>query len=554
MVPSGCQSCAPVLPWLPYHRIVNPAAQQRDITSVRLKVGMEVHVELSARAKMFAAPGSPAHPEFDAAPPNSLLDPTVLGLPGALPTLNRGAIELAMLVGLALGCEIAPVTKWDRKSYFYPDLPKGYQISQYDLPLCFGGAIDVPGFDEAGFIDPQAPSVRIGIHRAHLEEDAGKLLHEPPQEAGMCGSAAERRAPQGTLVDLNRAGTALLEIVTQPDFESADQAVAFARLLRLTCRFLGVTEGVMQKGHMRFEPNINTIITTTGGQRIETPIAEVKNLNSFRSLRLAIEHELAEQPKRWIADGREMGPGSKRTMGWDDARGITLLQREKEEAEDYRYFPDPDLLPLTVDRAWVEQARARLPELPAARVRRYLDEFGLPPRQAGALVEERGVCELFEQAVDLAAQGDVIEHERAGRMIANLLLQTCARLGNERGARACDLGISAAQLAAVAQLREAAPPRISSNGAEAILERLAGPDAGADVEEIAQREGLLLVRDEGALEAWCDEVIAANGPMVEQIRAGKHAAIGRLIGEVLKRSGGAADPKAVRAKLLERIG
>jgi len=548
------------------------SAQGSAIASVRLKVGMEVHVELRARAKMFAAAPSPAHPEFDAAPPNTLLDPTVLGLPGALPTLNRGAIELAMLVGLALGCDIAPVTKWDRKSYFYPDLPKGYQISQYDLPLCFGGTVDVPGFDEAGFIDPEAPTTRIGIHRAHLEEDAGKLLHEAPAEfrvgrpseptsgrptangAASAEDGSESRRTQGTLVDLNRAGTALLEIVTQPDFESAEQAVAFARLLRLTCRFLGATEGVMQKGHMRFEPNINTIITTADGRRIETPITEVKNLNSFRSLRLAIEHELAEQPKRWLEDGRELGPGTKRTMGWDDQRAVTLLQREKEDAHDYRYFPDPDLLPLTVDRAWVEQVRAQLPELPAARVARYLGEFGLPSRQAGSLVEERGVCELFEQAVDLAAQGDVIEHERAGRMLANLLLQTCARLGNERGALACDVGISAAQLAQVARLREADPPRISSNGAETILERLAGPDAGADPEAVAEREGLLLVRDEGALDAWCDEVIGANAPMVEQIRAGRHAAIGRLIGEVMKRSGGAADPKAVRAKLLERVG
>ncbi len=524
---------------------MTPAAEPASIESVRLKVGMEVHVELRARSKMFSAAPSPAHPEFDGAPPNTLLDPTVLALPGALPSLNRAAIEMSMLVGLALGCEIAEVTKWDRKSYFYPDLPKGYQISQYDLPLCFGGAVDVPGFDEAGFIDPAAPTARVGIRRAHLEEDAGKLLHEAPHEEG--GAA---RPVDGALVDLNRAGAALLEIVTEPDFDSAEQAVAFARLLRLTCRFLGVTEGVMQKGHMRFEPNINTIITTTDGRRIETPITEVKNLNSFRALRLAIEHEAAEQPRRWLEDGRTMGPGAKRTMGWDDARAITLMQREKEDAHDYRYFPDPDLPPLRIGRSLVDKVRAALPELPAARVRRYTD-MGVPLRQAGGLVEERGVCALFESALDLCAPTGAIERERAARLIANLMLQTGAKLANERGRLISDLGISPVQLAQLARLRD--DDRISSNAADTILERLAGPDAGADPGAIAERDGLLTVRDEGALETWCDEVIAANGPMVEQIRAGKHAAIGRLIGEVMKRSGGAADPKAVREKLIARI-
>lgn len=521
------------------------AAHEVEIREVQLRVGLEVHVELRTRSKMFSAAPSPAHPDFDGASPNTLLDPVVLGLPGALPTLNRAAIEMSMLVGLALGCQIAPLTKWDRKSYFYPDLPKGYQISQYDLPLCFAGAVDVPRFDEAGFIDPDGPTVRIGVRRAHLEEDAGKLQHEAPHDM------ADVDEVRGTLVDLNRAGAALLEIVTEPDFTSADDVVSFCRLLRMICRTLGVSEGVMQKGHMRFEPNINCILTTADGRRIETPIVEVKNLNSFRSVRAAIEHELAEQPRRWLADGREHAPGAKRTMGWDDQRLVTLAQREKEEAADYRYFPEPDLPPLPIGEAWVGRVRARLGELPQARFRRYVDDLGLPARQAQALVEEPAVCALFDVALDLCAREDAIERERAGRLLANLLLQTGAKLANERGALVSELGVSALQFARLAQLRDA--DRISSSACDDILGRLAGPDGGADPEAVAEREGLLVVRDAGALESWCDEVLAANATIVEQIRAGKDAAVGRLIGEVMKRSGGAADPKLVREKLLERI-
>jgi aspartyl-tRNA(Asn)/glutamyl-tRNA(Gln) amidotransferase subunit B len=268
------------------------------IHSVKLKVGLEVHVELATRTKMFSRCPSPAHPEYDGAAPNTLIDPVVLALPGALPVMNREAVQMAMMVGLALNCSIAQRTKWDRKSYFYPDLPKGYQISQYDLPLCFDGIVSVPAIDDKGFV-AEGEAKQIGIIRAHLEEDAGKLLHEAPG-----GHAIDF-----SIVDWNRAGTPLLEIVTQPDFETADQVVSFARMLRNICRFLGVTEGIMQKGHMRFEPNINLILTLEGGKTVATPITEVKNLNSFKSLRGAIEYELTEQPRRWVEDQREMGRG-----------------------------------------------------------------------------------------------------------------------------------------------------------------------------------------------------------------------------------------------------
>lgn len=517
------------------------------IAKVELKVGMEVHVELATRTKMFSRVPSPAHPEFEGAEPNTLIDPTVLGLPGALPVMNRSALEMAMMVGMALGCSIAPRTKWDRKGYFYPDLPKGYQISQYDLPLCFDGAVDVPAVDSRGFVDPSGEPRRIGIIRAHLEEDAGKLLHEAPG-----GGAIE-----GSIVDLNRAGTPLLEIVTQPEFDAVDQVVAFARLLRNICRFLGVTEGVMQKGHMRFEPNINTVLTLADGRLVRTPIVEIKNLNSFKSLRGAIEYELAEQPRRWERDRREMGRGQKRTMGWDDARGVTVLQREKEDAHDYRYFPDPDLVPVVVSEKWREEVRARIPELPLARQTRYVRDYDLDVKEAAALVEERDVCLFYESAIaEMREMG--IGDSRAGRLAANYVLQNGAKRANERGVLVTELGITPGEIAQIAALREA--DRIGSSAADELFGLLCrGGEAGGSgepgsVERLAQERGLLIVRDEGAMDAWCDQAIAANEKVAADVRGGKVAAVGRLVGEVMKLSGGQADAKAVRERLLKKLG
>jgi aspartyl-tRNA(Asn)/glutamyl-tRNA(Gln) amidotransferase subunit B len=525
------------------------------IQSVQLKVGLEVHVELATRTKMFSRCPSPAHPEFDGAEPNTLIDPVVLALPGALPVMNRAAVEMAMMVGLALNCSIAERTKWDRKSYFYPDLPKGYQISQYDLPLCFDGAVDVPAIDDKGFIIPDAEPARIGIIRAHLEEDAGKLLHEAPG-----GGAIDF-----SIVDWNRAGTPLLEIVTQPDFTHADQVVSFARMLRNICRFLGVTEGIMQKGHIRFEPNINTILTLDDGRTATTPITEVKNLNSFKALRGAIEHELREQPRRWLEDGREMGAGQKRTMGWDDARQQTSIQREKEDAHDYRYFPDPDLLPVVISRAWRDEVAARLPELPLARQKRYMEMYALAAKEAAALVEERDVCLLYEAAID-AMQRRGMDAPRAGRASANFILQSGAKRANERDVLISDLGITADEIAQIAVLREEG--RLSAAGADQLFGILCEPgrprpgpaafDApNRDVESLARTHNLLIIRDDAALDRWCDEVIAKNDKVAADVRAGKAAAIGRLVGEVVKLAaaqGQRVDAKVVRDELAKKLG
>lgn len=502
---------------------------------------MEVHVELSTRSKMFTRAPNPAGHAAEDAGPNTLTDALVLALPGTLPVMNRSAVEMAALVGLALGCRIAERAVWDRKSYFYPDLPKAYQISQYDQPLCFDGAVDVPAMDDAGFVLHDEPSHRVGIVRAHLEEDAGKLLHEAPGG----------RPIDHSIVDLNRAGTPLLEIVTAPEMHSAEQAVAFCRLLHTTCRFLGVTRGVLQSGQMRFEPNINCVLTLDDGRQVRTPIVEIKNLNSFRAVAGAIRAELAEQPTRWAETGEEHGPAMKSTRGWDERRERTVPQRSKEDALDYRYFPDPDLLPVEIDEAWLASIRARLPELPAARLRRYRDELGLADRDAQQIAFERASAELLDAAEAHAAELGLGRTE-AARLIAQFLLQTLSRLANERGCESAALKPSPLGLARAAQLRHEGA--VSAQSADRLVTHLVDHPEASDPRAVAEALGLLQVSDTGALEGWADEVIAEFPEIAEQIRGGKQQAIGRLIGEVMKRSGGQADAKAVRGILLTKLG
>ncbi|MFO0857675.1 MAG: Asp-tRNA(Asn)/Glu-tRNA(Gln) amidotransferase subunit GatB [Phycisphaerales bacterium] len=539
-----------------------------DIASVQLVVGMEIHVELATNTKLFTRVANPARTvdgdEAELAA-NQLIDPVVLALPGALPVLNKAAVELSMLVGLALRCSIAKHTKWDRKSYFYPDLPKAYQISQYDLPLCFDGSIDVPAVDAKGFPDLTQEGTRIGIIRAHLEEDAGKLLHDAPGGGHLDFSIA----------DYNRAGTPLLEIVTQPDFTSADQAVLFAKMLRNICRFVGATEGVMQKGHMRFEPNINCKLTMRDGSVVKTPIVEVKNLNSFKSLKGAIEFELVEQPGRWVEDGRVAGPGMKITRGWDDAANRTFVQREKEDAHDYRYFPDPDLPPVRVDERWLDAVRAKLPELPMDRFKRYVQQYNIAPKEAFALVDERDVCFFYERVIDaMVLGGSGIERDRAGKIAANLILQQCFKRANEKGVEVDQLGISPAQLAAIGVMREKGELNnqslevmvdaclIEADRSNTTNETYVADAEGASalqgvferVRAMAAAKGLLVVKDDAQTKQWIAQVIAANPKVAEDVRSGKVAAAGRLVGEVMKLAAGKADAKTVRGMLFEELG
>ncbi len=524
------------------------------LVSARPIIGLEIHVELSTKTKMFSRCPSPAAVGAPEAAPNTLIDPVTLGLPGSLPVMNAEAVERSMMVGLALGCSVAGESRWDRKSYFYPDLPKGYQVSQYELPLCYDGSVELPKLGDDGEVVWGEWGRKVGIIRAHLEEDTGKLLHEAPGGGRIDGS----------ILDLNRAGTPLLEIVTQPDFSSADEVVLFARVLRNICRFLGVSEGVMQKGHIRFEPNINAELELADGRRVRTPVVEVKNLNSFRSVRNAIEFELREQPGRWAADGLEMGPGMKTTRGWDEARQVTFVQREKEDAQDYRYFPEPDLVPVIVDDAWMKRVRDRVGELPLARMKRYMDEAGLTPKEAAALTDERDVCFFYEDAVQASVESGV-DRAAAGKQAANFVLQSGMKRANERtkarieeqgqGADpvlVTDLGISAKQVAQIVALRERG--EVGSTQADELFGMLCEAEhAGAEARAVAEGAGLLMERDTGKLEAWVDEAIAAQAQAADDVRAGKQAAIGRLIGAVMQASGGKADAKAARELILKKL-
>jgi aspartyl-tRNA(Asn)/glutamyl-tRNA(Gln) amidotransferase subunit B len=506
------------------------------LVSQKLLVGLEIHVQLATRTKMFTRVGSPAHPDFESAEPNTLLDPVVLGLPGALPVMNREAIDMAIRVGLALNCSIAQSTKWDRKSYYYPDLPKAYQISQYDMPLCFDGSCEFSYEDHAQKLHTK----NVGIVRAHLEEDAGKLLHEAP--------GGERI--DFSIVDFNRAGTPLLEIVTHPDFETAGEVVAFAQHLRQICRHLEVSHGVMQKGHMRFEPNINLHLTMDDGTTVETPIIEIKNLNSFRALKGAIEYEAANQAQRYLDDGKVMGPGAKTTRGWDDTKEITFIQREKEDAHDYRYFPDPDLLPVTIEESYCDSLRAQLPELPSDRQHRLEHDFALSTKEASAIVDDHEVAEFFDACVEsITALG--IEHGAAGKQASKMLLQAGAKRANEQHVLISALGITPDQVAGIVVLRQ--QNLIGSTAADELFGMLC--DSDDDAKTAADKANLLQVSDKGALQEWCQQVIddPANAQAAQDVRGGKDAAIGRLVGGVMRLSGGKADAKGAQKMLRELL-
>ncbi|MFI4917418.1 MAG: Asp-tRNA(Asn)/Glu-tRNA(Gln) amidotransferase subunit GatB [Phycisphaerales bacterium JB060] len=514
--------------------------QRAEITGVRLIVGLEVHVELATVSKVFTRARNPTHASAQNAPPNTLIDPVVLALPGALPVPNARAIELSIAVGMALGCSIAGVTRFDRKNYFYPDLPKAYQISQYDQPLCYEGSVDVPAFNDRGEADLELPPTTIGITRAHLEEDAGKLMHEAPG-----GGAIDH-----SIIDLNRAGTPLLEIVTEPDFTDAKQVEAFCRWLRHTVRLMGASPGVLQEGHMRFEPNINCVLALAGGQTITTPIAEVKNLNSFRAVGGAIEYERRAQPQRWRNDGRVMGPGAKATYGWDDANGRTTMQREKEDAHDYRYFPDPDLPPVRITDEMLERARTLAAEPWLPRLERLSRALALPVSDASMILNDRATADLFEDAHALL-QNHGHDARKSAKSLANAIAQKLASLANERACAPGELPITANQLAGAIDLRQRGD--ISSNGLDELLDTMASAPSDIDARTLARQRGLLIVQDNAAIDAWCQAAIDANAQAAQEVRGGKQQAIGRLIGHAMQQAKGAADPKAIRQRLLEML-
>jgi aspartyl-tRNA(Asn)/glutamyl-tRNA(Gln) amidotransferase subunit B len=452
--------------------------------------------------------------------PNSRVCPVCLGMPGVLPVMNRQAVEYAILAGLALNCDVAGFTKWDRKSYYYPDLPKNYQISQYDLPLSTNGYIEIPLQSGA--------TKRIRIIRAHLEEDAGKNLHT---------------TSNFSQVDLNRAGTPLLEIVTEPDMNSAAEVRALAVELQRMVRYLGASEADMQKGHMRFEPNVNLIVTRDGTE-YKTPIVEIKNLNSFRALERSVDYEVQRQLDEFLETGRTLEPGSKSTRGWDDVKELTVLQREKEEAHDYRYFPDPDLVPVRVTDEWLADIKSRLCELPLQKQLRFVTEYGLSEYDAGVLTAERSTAEYFEEVI---AQGG--DPKRA----SNIITQDLMKLGNEKGCSVVDLGIPVGH---IAELCKMVVMGVASATAATTITTImsASPDKAPQI--IAQEHNLIQKSDAGELESIVEKVLAENPQAVGDVTGGgkkSKKARNFLLGRVMQKTKGQANPKVVSEILAKKL-
>ena len=480
----------------------------------KVVVGLEIHVQLCTRSKMFCG----CAVKFGQ-PPNSRVCPVCLGMPGVLPVMNKQAFEYAVLVALALNCEIADFTKWDRKSYYYPDLPKNYQISQYDLPLSTNGFIEIPL--------EQGRTKRVGIIRAHLEEDAGKNLH-----------------PAGNFsqVDLNRTGTPLLEIVTEPDMNSAAEVRALAVELQRMVRYLSVSEADMQKGQMRFEPNINLVITKDGAE-YKTPIAEIKNLNSFRALERSIDYEIQRQLDEFLETGKTMDIAGKSTRGWDDDREATFLQREKEEAPDYRYFPEPDLVPVELTKEWLDDIRAHLCELPITKQMRYVNEYKLSDYDAGVLTAERSTAEFFEQAIDAGGEP---------KRVCNLLTQVGLKLANEKGCGLAELGLAPENVAELAKM--IAVSQVSATAGNTIMQEML--KTGKSPQLMAEELNLVQKSDAGELETIVDQVLTENTKAVDDVKSGgkkSKKALGFLLGQVMQKTKGRANPKVVSEILGKKL-
>ena len=474
-------------------------------TPYTIVIGLEVHVQLLTESKMFCACST----RFGA-PPNTQTCPVCIGMPGTLPVMNRRAVELSVKAALALNCQIARFTKWDRKNYYYPDLPKGYQISQYDLPLSHDGWLEIS--------DPkdQFPPKRIGIIRAHLEEDAGKSMHDEVAGSTLGRTKADSR------IDLNRAGTPLLEIVSQPDMRSPAEAKAYLTELKLLLNYLGVSDCNMQEGSLRVDANINLHIDTPAG-RAATPIVEVKNMNSFRAVERAMTYEAQRQYEIWQETGKRLGEAPKSTRGWDETTQTTYLQREKEESSDYRYFPEPDLVPVTTTDAEVERSRASLGELPAALRRRLEETYGIAPYDSDVLVNQgRSLVDYYVELASLLSDG---------KLAGNWVQQDVLRTLNEQQTTIEQFPLRPKQLAEL--IDAVRKGRLTTSRArEVFAEMLAG---GRPLDETMQSMGIVAV-DESELENLCRELLAANPKVVAEVKEGKPKGLGQLIGQAKKKN------------------
>ncbi|MFQ5991429.1 MAG: Asp-tRNA(Asn)/Glu-tRNA(Gln) amidotransferase subunit GatB [Nitrospiraceae bacterium] len=468
-------------------------------------IGLEVHAQLLTRSKMFCACGTTF-----GLPPNTQTCPICLGMPGTLPVINQQAVELAIRTGLALNCTIRSQNRFARKNYFYPDLPKGYQISQYEAPICEEGWVDTTVAGE-----PK----RVRIRRAHLEEDAGKNIHE-----GGAGSS---------WVDLNRAGTPLLEIVTEPDMRSSDEVVSYLKTLREILMYLDVCDGNMEQGSLRCEPNLSL---RPAGQREFGTKVELKNINSFKYVKDALEYEFMRQSK--VLD--EGGKISQETRLWDVERNVTVAMRSKEEAHDYRYFPDPDLVPLSISSDWIHEVQQTVPELPAVRQKRFVADYRIPEYDAGVLTASRALADYYETSVKQFNQP---------KTVSNWVINELLRELNSTGTSAEASPVSPERLVGLLMLVDNGT--VSLKAAREVFPAFYASDVSA--EELVKAKGLTQVSDEGALEKIVDEVVTKNPTQVAQYRGGKETVLGFFVGQVMKATDGKANPGKVNELLKRKL-
>jgi aspartyl-tRNA(Asn)/glutamyl-tRNA(Gln) amidotransferase subunit B len=476
-------------------------------------IGIETHAQLSTEAKIFSGSST----AFGAIP-NLQANAVDIALPGVLPVLNRGAVECAIRFGLAVGAEIAPRSVFARKNYFYPDLPKGYQISQYEHPVVLGGKLVI----QVGDTDKT-----VHLTRAHLEEDAGKSLHE--------GAGQHFQGRSG--IDLNRAGTPLLEIVTEPDMRSSAEAVAYARALHALVRWIGICDGNMQEGSFRCDANVS--VRPIGQPHFGTR-REIKNLNSFRFMQQAIDYEVQWQ----IATLEDGGSIEQATVLFDPVTGETRAMRSKEDAHDYRYFPDPDLLPLAIDRQWVEQIRAQMPELPGAKRDRLMVDYGLSLYDAEVLTSSLELAGYYEAAVAIAGRSNA-------KACANWVMVDLAARLNKEEREIGDSPVSAEQLGGL--IARIADGTISTNMARKVFDTLWNGEGGS-ADDIIASQGLQQITDHASLERLIDELLATNATMVAEFRAGKEKAFNALVGQAMKATRGKANPQQVNELLRRKLG
>jgi len=470
-------------------------------------IGLEVHVELSTASKMFCG----CRNEFGGEP-NTHVCPVCLGMPGSLPVINRRAVEYLCKAGFALGCAVAPHSKFDRKNYFYPDMPKNYQISQYDMPLTTGGSVHLPS------------GKAVRLNRIHLEEDTGKNLHHG---GSMTGS-------EYTLIDYNRAGVPLMEIVSEPDIASAEEAEAYLAELKAVLSYIGVSDVKMHEGSLRCDANVS--IRPKGAESLGTK-TEVKNMNSFRSVGRAVKHEI-ERQRRCVEEGERI---VQETRGWDEARGLTYSMRSKEQAHDYRYFPEPDLVPMALDESLLAMWRAELPELPVAKRARLVAQFGIPEYDVAVLAAERSDADFFEA---------VAAHCDDAKLAANWLMGDVRRALQAAGLTLAQSPMSAVQLGDLILLVKGGA--ITGKAAKEVCDALVVE--GRDPRAIVEERGLAAVTDKQAIAAIVDRVIAGNQKSVDAYRSGKVNALDFLVGQVMKESRGKANVEIVRSLLRERLG